>query len=96
MPAGARTDTDRGQQVGSQTAAAPHAAVPSRAPEDTAAGTAHSAPAHGQTAAAPAAGTPNAVPAPSPQVKGVAFVTAVIKPLNHELNERFYGWRPND
>jgi hypothetical protein len=27
---------------------------------------------------------------------GVAFVEATIAPLNYELNERFYGWRPND
>jgi hypothetical protein len=27
---------------------------------------------------------------------GVAFVEATISPLNHELNERFWGWRPND
>nr|MBL0713144.1 DUF2333 family protein [Desulfobacterales bacterium] len=29
-------------------------------------------------------------------VKGVAFVVATIAPLHHELNDRFYGWRPND
>jgi len=28
--------------------------------------------------------------------RGVAFVTAVIKPLDYELNSRFWGWRPND
>ncbi len=27
---------------------------------------------------------------------GVAFVDAAIKPLGHELNGRFWGWRPND
>jgi hypothetical protein len=27
---------------------------------------------------------------------GVAFVTATIKPLSYELNDRFWGWRPND
>ncbi|MBI5551789.1 MAG: DUF2333 family protein [Desulfobacterales bacterium] len=27
---------------------------------------------------------------------GVAFVDAVIAPLDYELNQRFYGWRPND
>nr|MBL0731683.1 hypothetical protein [Desulfobacterales bacterium] len=32
----------------------------------------------------------------SPQVKGVAFVSAAIKPLAYELDERFWGWRPND
>jgi hypothetical protein len=28
--------------------------------------------------------------------KGVAFVEAVIKPIDYELNKRFWGWRPND
>jgi len=28
--------------------------------------------------------------------KGVAFINAVIKPLEYELTERFWGWRPND
>ncbi len=28
--------------------------------------------------------------------KGIAFVTACIAPLDYELNERFWGWRPND
>ena len=27
---------------------------------------------------------------------GVAFVTATIQPLSYELNDRFWGWRPND
>ncbi len=27
---------------------------------------------------------------------GVAFVEAAITPLNYELNDRFWGWRPND
>jgi CBS domain-containing protein len=31
-----------------------------------------------------------------PKAVGVAFVEAAIEPLNYELNERFYGWRPND
>jgi len=39
--------------------------------------------------------------APTPEkeihrVKGYAFVNAVIQPLDYELNERFWGWRPND
>ncbi len=29
-------------------------------------------------------------------VKGVTFVMAAMAPLRHELEERFYGWRPND
>ncbi len=28
--------------------------------------------------------------------KGVAFVEAVIQPIDYELNKRFWGWRPND
>ncbi|MEJ2655962.1 MAG: DUF2333 family protein [Desulfobacterales bacterium] len=32
----------------------------------------------------------------SPSAVGVAFVKATIAPLDYELNERFYGWRPND
>ncbi|MEE8552563.1 MAG: DUF2333 family protein [Desulfobacterales bacterium] len=28
--------------------------------------------------------------------KGMAFIEAVIKPLDYELHQRFWGWRPND
>jgi Uncharacterized protein conserved in bacteria (DUF2333) len=35
----------------------------------------------------------NVLPKKTP---GVAFVTATIKPLSYELNDRFWGWRPND
>ena len=34
--------------------------------------------------------------AQAPTTPGVRFVNALIKPINHELNERFWGWRPND
>ena len=30
------------------------------------------------------------------RVVGVAFVEAVVKSMDYELNDRFYGWRPND
>jgi hypothetical protein len=30
------------------------------------------------------------------KIAGVAFVTAAIHPLSYELNDRFWGWRPND
>lgn len=30
------------------------------------------------------------------RVVGVTFVKALIQPLDYELNDRFYGWRPND
>ncbi|RLC30682.1 MAG: hypothetical protein DRH32_05390, partial [Deltaproteobacteria bacterium] len=33
---------------------------------------------------------------PVSDITGVTFVRAVIAPLDHELNERFWGWRPND
>jgi len=31
-----------------------------------------------------------------PDLPGVALIKAAIKPLNYELTERFWGWRPND
>jgi len=31
-----------------------------------------------------------------PKAKGVHFVEAIISVLDYELNERFWGWRPND
>jgi len=30
------------------------------------------------------------------RVTGYAFIESVIQPLDYELNERFWGWRPND
>lgn len=35
-------------------------------------------------------------PVHRPTPKGVAFVEAAIKPLNYELEERWWGWRAND
>lgn len=59
----------------------------------------HAAPTHGAPAttehAAPTHGTPQ-VAELEPKAKGVPFVEATIKPLEYELNERFWGWRPND
>lgn len=52
-----------------------------------------SAPAPATGAHAPAA--PAAAPA-VPQVPGVAFADAFIRVLDHEVNQRFWGWRPND
>ncbi|MDY6830563.1 MAG: DUF2333 family protein [Thermodesulfobacteriota bacterium] len=31
-----------------------------------------------------------------PRTRGLAFVTAAVKPMEYELKERFMGWRPND
>jgi len=47
---------------------------------------------HGKT---PAHGVKKAAET-KPRAKGVAFVEATIKPLNYELNQRFWGWRSND
>ncbi len=67
------------------------------------------APPPAKPAALPAAGKKAAVHSPAAashaqdpskaqakKVPGVAFVTAVIKPLSYELHDRFWGWRPND
>ncbi len=35
-------------------------------------------------------------PGQAPKPTGVAFVEALIKPLDYELNQRFWGWRTND
>jgi len=44
-----------------------------------------------------AAGHPIAAPpVHKPMPKGVAFVQATIQPLGFELEERWWGWRPND
>jgi len=63
-------------------------------------GTSAAAPAESDTAAAQpgtAAGHLTAVaPVHKPLPKGVAFVEAAIKPLKYELEERWWGWRPND
>jgi len=37
-----------------------------------------------------------APPQPVQHPKGVAFIDAVIQPMDYELNKRFWGWRPND
>jgi CBS domain-containing protein len=59
----------------------------------------HAAPTHEAPAAAkhaaPTHGAPH-VAEEAPKAKGVAFVEATIKPLDYELTERFWGWRPND
>jgi len=46
----------------------------------------HEAPVHGASQGEEA----------TPKARGVIFVEATIKPLEYELNERFWGWRPND
>lgn len=44
----------------------------------------------------PALGTDHAPPPKVKLPKGIAFIDAIIEPMDHELNERFWGWRPND
>ncbi|MCP3953545.1 MAG: DUF2333 family protein [Desulfobacterales bacterium] len=41
-------------------------------------------------------GTGHTPPPPVQLPKGVAFIDAAIQPMDYELNERFWGWRPND
>ncbi len=50
---------------------------------------------HGTTGHAMPA-TDAVAPAHKPATKGVALVEATIKPLKYELEERWWGWRPND
>jgi hypothetical protein len=40
--------------------------------------------------------TPEEEPKVKPLPPGIAFVQALIEPLEYELHERFWGWRPND
>ncbi|HAR32942.1 MAG TPA: DUF2333 domain-containing protein [Desulfobacter sp.] len=40
--------------------------------------------------------TAHAAPVVRTAPHGVAFVDACIRPLDYELNHRFWGWRPND
>ncbi len=77
--------TDSGKTVQAATPDPEKPAVSSPAPE---------IPAVPSLAATPhVLDTSNDLPKKAP---GVAFVTATIKPLSYELNDRFWGWRPND
>ncbi len=76
----------------------PHA--PAAAPETKADQAEHPRPSHLEKPAdighaAPVHDVPKAAVAKH-RPKGVTFVEATIKPLDYELNERFWGWRPND
>jgi len=50
---------------------------------------------HAPATSATGHGTPHAAPVRTGP-RGVTFVEACIQPLDHELNHRFLGWRPND
>lgn len=85
------------QAVQQDPAGAPSGSEPSHSPSPApAAPTAHDTVADQSTPPADEPGAHATAPAPKPLPKGVAFIEAVIKPLSHELNERFWGWRPND
>jgi len=99
-----------GQPTAHGTSAKATGPAPARQPEphqQPVAAADHSAPASGHGAASqPAAkqgASGHAMPAATvvapvhkPAPKGVAFVEATIKPLRYELEERWWGWRPND
>ena len=51
-------------------------------------------PSHAATSDHQAEPEPHAAAEPLPT--GVTFVNAVIRPIEYELTERFWGWRPND
>lgn len=92
---------------GAESHTAPEHAAPA---SNTSHGQAADTEAHGQAAKTethtektgqdqPAKAAPHAPETPSPEAhlpRGVAFVEAMIKPLEYELNKRFWGWRPND
>ncbi|MDJ0784413.1 MAG: DUF2333 family protein [Desulfosarcinaceae bacterium] len=67
-------------------------------------GTASSTAGHGESGHASAAGDGHesavskaiAPKLPVKKAKGVATVEAVIAPIEYEIEERFWGWRPND
>lgn len=44
----------------------------------------------------PSLGTAHEAPKKVALPKGIAFIDAVVEPMDHELNKRFWGWRPND
>ncbi len=99
-----------GQPAAHGPAAKTGGSVPAKQPEphqQPVAAADHSAQASGHGAASQTAGKQgadgHAMPATSavtpvhkPAPKGVAFVEATIKPLSYELEERWWGWRPND
>ena len=81
--AGHSGDGTKSEAAKDATSHAPAASSEKAAPE-----TAH-APEETHGAASEAAGQ-------APTTPGVRFVNALIEPINHEVNERFWGWRPND
>ena len=64
--------------------------------QTTAPETAPNTPKEGHLASDASAPEAHEMPEQADVPVGVVFAKAVIKPLNHELNERWWGWRPND
>lgn len=56
----------------------------------------HSEPEHQSSAAEPHEEKSQGPSFDASLPRGVALIEAITKPLNYELNERFWGWRPND
>ena len=69
------------------------AGEPARKPAGETAATGHGGAAQ---KVADEAGGHGGAPAKTYPVAGMAFVDAVIQPMDYELNQRRYGWRPND
>lgn len=70
-----------------------------QAPSHDAAKPTPGAPSHAAPKAGETQGHGVTVPTHAPVMdagNGSAFVAACIKPLDYELNDRFWGWRPND
>ncbi|MEA3230760.1 MAG: DUF2333 family protein, partial [Thermodesulfobacteriota bacterium] len=57
---------------------------------------AHSAPAHQQVTSDTHGKQGHDQAFDPTRPRGVALIEAIIKPLDYELNDRFWGWRPND
>ena len=73
-------DTHATSSTGAKTASSTHGDTKAQTPSDR-----HPIPA-----------TPMTAPVHKPTPRGVAFVEAAIQPMEYELEERWWGWRPND
>ncbi|MBC2742379.1 MAG: DUF2333 family protein [Desulfosarcina sp.] len=98
--AGSHGATGAHETAAHGTSAKAAGSVPAEPPEthkQPAAATDHDAQANGHgTTGHPIPATAVGTPVHKPAPKGVAFVEAAIKPLDYELEERWWGWRPND
>lgn len=98
----AEASTSHGDTSDSHGKAAAHGETSAEAPRDSGHGEKTAAAGHGEVAEEETVGHKSAVnEAISPKLpvhkqKGVATVEAVIGPMENELEERFWGWRPND